>query len=79
MRQAEKCISTKITKVEYPGTLFVWTLKIIKEGAEHELQIRPKTTEKLAMGIFQIETDSPIQRHKRRSFFAVIEMAGAGR
>jgi hypothetical protein len=76
---AEAAQPTKITKVECPGTLFEWTLKTIKEGAEYELQIHPKTTEKLAMGIFQIETDSPIQRHKRRSFFAVIEMAGAGK
>ena len=72
---AHAAAPVNITKVECPGDLFEWTLKTIREGQEYELRIRPKTTEKLALGIFQIQTDSPVARHKRQGFHAVIEPA----
>lgn len=70
---------TKITKVESSGDLFESTLKTIREGAEYELRVRPKTTEKLATGIFQIETDSTIERHKSCSIYVAVETAGVPR
>ncbi len=76
---AEDTAPVNITKVECPGDLFEWTLKTIREGREFELRVRPKTTEKLALSIFQMQTDSPVERHKRHGFHAVIEPAAVPR
>ena len=64
-----------ITKIEGPSDLFEWTLKTVRTGREFELRVRPKSTEKLSLGIFSIQTDSPVPRHQRHGFQAVVEPA----
>ena len=69
----EVAAPVNVTKVACPGDLFEWTLKTIRDGHEFELRIRPKTTQKSTLGFFQLQTDSPVERHKKHGFQAVVE------
>lgn len=72
---AEAAPPVNITKVECSGNTFEWSLKAIREGREFELRVRPKTTEKVTLGIFQIQSTSQVERQKKRRFHAVVEAA----
>lgn len=47
-------------------------IRTIEEGKKYELVLTPKDTDRPALGIFRIETDCAIQKHRVQQVFAVI-------
>lgn len=51
---------------------FLSELKTIEDGRIYEVMITPKSTEGPGLGVFRIETDCRIERHKYKQAFASI-------
>lgn len=62
----------KVLSAEVNSEAFTSTLKTIEEGKLYELEIVPVSTERAALGIVQIKTDCPIERHATQRTFAMV-------
>lgn len=51
---------------------FTTKLTTIEEGKSYELEVTPASTERPALGIIQIKTDCPIERHAIKRTFALV-------
>lgn len=47
-------------------------LRTVEKGKKYEIALTPKNTAQPALGIFRVETDSAIERHRVQQVFAVI-------
>jgi len=62
----------KVLSAEVNSEAFTSTLKTLEEGKSYELKIIPANTERAALGIVQIKTDCPIDRHATQRTFAMV-------
>jgi len=62
----------KVLSAEVNSEAFTSTLKTLEEGKSYELEIIPANTERAALGIVQIKTDCPIDRHATQRTFAMV-------
>jgi len=68
----------KIMGVSGSNDRFPHQLKEIRAGEEYELTITPDETNTPGIGVFRIETDCPVARHRIRQAFVVVRRAVAG-
>lgn len=61
-----------ITAVGSASPAFKHELKTIAEGKEYELVITPVATDKPALGLFRLDTDCKLERHRMKQVFAMI-------
>lgn len=66
----QKPINVRNVQSTSQGFKYEW--KAIKEGWHYELSITPASTEKPAIGIFRIETDCAIKKHRTQQCFASV-------
>jgi Protein of unknown function (DUF1573) len=67
----------RILRVSGPPDGIRHQLRTVEEGKKYELVLTPNDTTKPVLGIFRVETDCAIERHRVQQVFAVIrkEMA----
>jgi hypothetical protein len=65
----------KIRRVECSRDVFEWKLEEVTPGKTYVLRVTPKSTERPALGMFLLHTDSSIPRQKVLSVYAVIQPA----
>ena len=61
-----------VTSVSGSSEAFKYELKTIAKGKEYELVISPTGTKQPGLGVFRIETDCDLARHKIQQAFAVV-------
>lgn len=62
----------KVLDVKNGSPAFSHELKTVEEGKKYELVVTPLSVDAAAMGIFRIETDCKLQKHKTQQAFAVV-------
>ncbi len=62
----------KVTGVTTGSEMFKVEMRVVKEGSEYELTLTPAQTERPAIGIVRVQTDSPIRRHQQLQAFGVV-------
>lgn len=62
----------RIVSVTPSTEAFTQELKTIEEGKHYEIVISPVSTEKRALSVFRIETDSKSEKQRQQQVFAVI-------
>ncbi len=65
----------RIVSVTHSNENFLQELKTVEDGRAYELVITPKDTKISGLGVFRIETDCKIERHKFKQAFASIRRA----
>ena len=64
----------RVTEVSVSRDNFDYELVTVKEGAEYEIRLTPKTTGILALGVLRINTDYRVPKHSRKlAFFGVVK------
>lgn len=64
-----------IVSVTHSNDNFLQELKTIEDGRSYEIVVTPKDTNITGLGVFRIETDCKIERHKYKQAFASIRRA----
>jgi hypothetical protein len=62
----------RVLSVNSSNEAFKTELKTVKEGKTYELAVTPKDVKTPALGVFRIETDCPVGRHRIQQAFGVI-------
>ena len=61
-----------VKSVESSSEAFIYKLNTIEDGRRYELMVTPKVTDSQALGVFRVETDCAIQKHRVQQAFAVV-------
>lgn len=62
----------RVTSVNSSSEAFKYELKTVAEGKRYELVVTPLDMHSPALGIFRIETDSPVPKHRVQQAFATV-------
>lgn len=73
--QHEKPI--KVLRVSGANSNFSYELKTVEEGKIYEITLTPKTTDQVGLGVFHIDTDCEIPRHRAQRVFTVVRQPAA--
>jgi hypothetical protein len=65
----------RIQRIECSRDIFNWKLEEVTPGKTYVLRVTPRSTERPALGMFLLHTDSSIPRQKVLSVYAVIQPA----
>lgn len=64
----------RVLEVNCSRNTFTHEVKTIEEGREYEVVLTPSDTSKAQLGVLRIETDCPIEKHRRKmAFFGVVK------
>lgn len=61
-----------VLRITGTADIFQHQLRTVEEGKKYELVLTPKNTNQPTLGIFRIETDCTIEKHRVKQVFAVI-------
>lgn len=67
----------KVKSVTGSSEAFGYQLETIEEGKSYDLVVTPKTLDAPALGIFRVETDCELEKHRIQQAFGVIRRATA--
>ena len=62
----------RVAAVSSSSENFVLDLKTLEEGKRYDLVVTPKSVKESALGVFRIETDCKLQKHRIQQAFAVV-------
>lgn len=61
-----------VKEVSGSNPLFSHELRTVEEGKKYEIEITPNSTKEVGIGVFHIDTDCDIPRHRTQRVFSVV-------
>lgn len=62
----------RVKEVSGSNPNFSHELRTVEEGKKYEIEIKPSATKEVGIGVFHIETDCEVARHRTQRVFSVV-------